>query len=266
MKRILVIIMAVTMLFSTACSKEVNEWQAQYDLGMRYLSEGNYKEAIIAFNAVIEIDDKYIDAYIGLADAYAYKGDLEMAEKVLKDAMEITGDTETLSKKLEEIFMPRPKKGYPKTVEGEAMYTSEKAKRVSEFNEYGFLIKQTDINAETGRLLRKISWDFDEMGRCIGHIDEDNTKVVFTYAYNEGSNSVEIKISAEWGDIIGEKTFSYEMHEESEYVIVHGWGISSINGIASPRIGHLIEYNKYRKQAYDVRFDREGNIESVEKC
>lgn len=29
-------------------------WQEQYDLGLRYLSEGNYEEAIIAFTAAIE--------------------------------------------------------------------------------------------------------------------------------------------------------------------------------------------------------------------
>lgn len=33
-------------------------WQEQYDLGVRYLSEGNYEEAILAFTAAIEIDPK----------------------------------------------------------------------------------------------------------------------------------------------------------------------------------------------------------------
>ena len=33
-------------------------WQEQYDLGIRYLSEGNYQEAILAFTAAIEIDPK----------------------------------------------------------------------------------------------------------------------------------------------------------------------------------------------------------------
>lgn len=48
---------AVLMLGLTACgrSAEVN-WQEQYDLGVRYLTEGNYEEAIIAFTAAIEID------------------------------------------------------------------------------------------------------------------------------------------------------------------------------------------------------------------
>lgn len=43
---------------------------SQYDLGIRYLSEGNYEEAIIAFSAAIKIDPKQASAYIARGDAY----------------------------------------------------------------------------------------------------------------------------------------------------------------------------------------------------
>ena len=49
-------------------------WQEQYDLGVRYLSEGNYEEAIIAFTAAIEIDPKQALAYVGRGDAYIKSG------------------------------------------------------------------------------------------------------------------------------------------------------------------------------------------------
>lgn len=39
-------------------------------MGVRYLSEGNYEEAIIAFTAAIEIDPKQAPAYVGRGDAY----------------------------------------------------------------------------------------------------------------------------------------------------------------------------------------------------
>lgn len=45
-------------------------WQDYYDLGIRYLSEGNYQEAIIAFTAAIDIDPKRPEAYIGRGDTY----------------------------------------------------------------------------------------------------------------------------------------------------------------------------------------------------
>lgn len=39
-------------------SADALTWREQYDLGIRYLSEGNYEEAIIAFTAAIGIDPK----------------------------------------------------------------------------------------------------------------------------------------------------------------------------------------------------------------
>lgn len=52
-------------------------WQEQYDLGVRYLSEGNYQEAIIAFTAAIEIDPKRAPAYVGRGDTYVLSGETE---------------------------------------------------------------------------------------------------------------------------------------------------------------------------------------------
>ena len=68
---------AAAMLFC-ACSAQpkmeiedaVPSWQTQYDLGVRYLSEGNYEEAIIAFTAAIEIDPKNAEVYEQRGNAY----------------------------------------------------------------------------------------------------------------------------------------------------------------------------------------------------
>ena len=68
---------AAAMLFC-ACSAQpkmeiedaVPSWQTQYDLGVRYLSEGNYEEAILAFTAAIEIDPKNAEVYEQRGNAY----------------------------------------------------------------------------------------------------------------------------------------------------------------------------------------------------
>ena len=61
-----------------ACGQNVKaQWQEQYDLGVRYLSEGNYEEAVIAFTAAIDIDPKRAEGYTGRGDAYALSGDTE---------------------------------------------------------------------------------------------------------------------------------------------------------------------------------------------
>lgn len=51
-------------------------YQDYYDLGVRYLSEGNYEEAIIAFTAAIEIEPR-AEAYLGRGDAYVGAGETE---------------------------------------------------------------------------------------------------------------------------------------------------------------------------------------------
>lgn len=45
-------------------------WQEHYDLGIKYLADGKYEEAILEFTAAIKIDDKQVLAYIGRGDSY----------------------------------------------------------------------------------------------------------------------------------------------------------------------------------------------------
>ena len=87
-----------------ACGQSAEaEWQEQYDLGVRYLSEGNYEEAIIAFTAAIDIDPKRPDAYVGLADTYVALNDLEKAMEVLELALQNIGANESIQNKMDEI-------------------------------------------------------------------------------------------------------------------------------------------------------------------
>ena len=83
MRRLRDVLCALLLIFTvTACTASTPTWQEQYDLGVRYLSEGNYEEAIIAFTAAIEIDPKRVEAYSGLSDAYLAIGDYESASEV----------------------------------------------------------------------------------------------------------------------------------------------------------------------------------------
>lgn len=82
------------LLLSGCNTTDKNPWQEQYDLGVRYLSEGNYEEAIIAFTAAIEIDPKKPNTYIGLYEAYIEISDYEAAEAIIEKAREMCGDLE----------------------------------------------------------------------------------------------------------------------------------------------------------------------------
>lgn len=68
-------------------------WQEQYDLGVKYLSEGNCQEAILAFNLAIEIDPEQAPAYVGRGDAYVLSGktgdNLKLAKTDYEKAIEL---------------------------------------------------------------------------------------------------------------------------------------------------------------------------------
>lgn len=77
-RRITKLCLAICLLLGLcACGQKAPTWLEQYDLGVRYLSEGNYEEAIIAFTAAIEIDPKQVLAYVGRGDAYIASGETE---------------------------------------------------------------------------------------------------------------------------------------------------------------------------------------------
>jgi len=151
-KRIVALIAALALILSLcACGQsskgqtdeEQTTWQEQYDVGVRYLSEGNYEEAIIAFTTAIEIDPKQalaylgrgnayigsgeteenlaaaladyesavemdetnVDAYLGLADVYIRQADYDKALELLQQGLIKVGNDEQLTAKISEIEM-----------------------------------------------------------------------------------------------------------------------------------------------------------------
>ena len=93
----------------TSCGQSAEaKWQEQYDLGMRYLSEGNYEEAIIAFTAAIDIDPKRAEAFLGRGDAYLASGDSEdnliAAEEDYLAALALDDQLEEVYEKLSQLY------------------------------------------------------------------------------------------------------------------------------------------------------------------
>ena len=109
MKKLTALFIALALILGlcTCAQSATATWQEQYDLGIRYLSEGNYREAIIAFNAAIEIDPKQVDVYMNLADAYIALGDLDSALQTLRDGYAATGDVR-LQARIDELTVPKP--------------------------------------------------------------------------------------------------------------------------------------------------------------
>lgn len=104
-------ILIIALLLAGCGKSSTNEytWQEQYDLGVRYLSEGNYEEAIIAFMAAIEIDPKRYEAYEYLTDSYLATQEYAQAKACLLNGAERT-ESEELLMRLKELgwYTPGP--------------------------------------------------------------------------------------------------------------------------------------------------------------
>ena len=81
----------------------------QMDLGLQYLAELDYEQAIVAFQAVIEIDPKSAEAYLGMAEAYIGLGDTENAIAVLRQGYEEADQNEEIRQALIEVYIQEAK-------------------------------------------------------------------------------------------------------------------------------------------------------------
>ncbi len=139
MKKLVLILLSILMF--TGCKNVSEDWRTQYDLGMRYLEEGDYEQAVIAFTASIEtdprqpevytargdaymlgawpedyillamadyetaleLDEGFVQAYLKLADVCIGQGDYEKALELLQKGLEKTGQNEEIAEKLSEL-------------------------------------------------------------------------------------------------------------------------------------------------------------------
>lgn len=100
MKKIIGMFFTLLLLFQLgACGQSTLTWEEQYDLGVRYLSDGNYEEAIIAFTAAIDIDPKRVESYVSMAEAYQQQEEYDLAREIL-----MRGYEETKSERLQNIL------------------------------------------------------------------------------------------------------------------------------------------------------------------
>lgn len=208
MKRIFVLL--VTLLVLAGCGAAAVDWEEQYDLGIRYLSEQNYSEAILAFTAAIEVEpdrpELYIgrarayiasgeteenlaaaladyekakelgytdaDLWLGMADIYIRQGDYDKALEILKEGLEATGGDETIQAKIDEL-----ESGTVTDMDG-------RTRRISGYDADNVLTWYITYQYDAkGRMASAISYDssgtqreqldvvYDENGRCIQEIE-----------------------------------------------------------------------------------------------
>lgn len=158
-------------------------WKEQYDLGVRYLSEGNYEEAVIAFAAAIEIEPKRLDAYVGLADAYIGLGDYEKASQAIEDGRNNCGEEYALTRVESSINFLR---------------SGDEGIRITDF----YFDKETYCKGEETDFLVSVAYHCPENEECILMIGANTTEPDFFAIMDEdyavtGSGSYQFSVSVE---------------------------------------------------------------------
>lgn len=84
---------------------EASKVTEQLNLGDKYLSELDYEQAAVAYQTVIEINPKNVDAYLALVEVYVAQKDYDKAIDVLEDAAdELSGDAkDKVKNRLKEV-------------------------------------------------------------------------------------------------------------------------------------------------------------------
>lgn len=76
---------------------------SQLSIGEKYLSDLNYEQAVVTLENVIEVEPNNAEAYVSLAKAYAFMGDLDTAYEILEKGYNATGST-IIQREIDRLF------------------------------------------------------------------------------------------------------------------------------------------------------------------
>ena len=154
MKKIIPLILSLVMMLSfTACgTKAEATWQEHYDLGLKYVNEAKYDEAVLEFTKALEIDPKQAPVYIALAEVYVRQENYTAAQETLDKAITEIGETDELNKVRDIAVQPQQDEAItenePVIVRSEKTEFVDGSKVVFEYDENDNMVKKTLYNAD----------------------------------------------------------------------------------------------------------------------
>lgn len=269
--------------------ESTSTWQEQYDLGVRYLSEGNYREAIIAFTAAIEIDPKQAQAYVGrgdayigsgeteenlsaaqmdyekaieldetdasawlgLADVYIRQGNYDRAEEVLRQALEKTGNDQSVADKLAEFASEKitDSQGRERKTIWRLPDGSVESYSITNYDNQNRRIKELYYQAD-GTLEHYNVITYRDNGFMKEGYDADGN-----YLYSE--DHIDLKGDSEFYSRVD----SYDSTGTLEQYALYGHNKTEHYDTDGTLLGYeMYEYNEAGKRTKWLRYDRNGNL------
>ncbi len=250
-----------------AVIEKINEWQIQYDLGMKYLSEGNYEEAIIAFTAAIELEPKNADAYLGMAEVYIAQNDFDAAIAILEQGLAEVND-EALQARLDELY------------EGNVSDFWGNTRQMSYYDESGELQYYHMYDYEDG--VRTLVTSYDGVGNQTGQVEilyDDVDNLVQWYSWSTYGDDIVVgqvkKLALEYDDNgnctkkiyhdgIGEVSFYTTMEYDGE-LLIKETQYDSDGGIECTDTYSYLEDGTIRSDYYRYNQEDENQSYSLQK-
>lgn len=245
MKKIYYFFCAFALVFCLgACGQNTQEkWQDQYDLGVRYLAEGNYEEAIIAFTAAIEIDSKYPEAFIGRGDAYIGSGETEENLTIaLEDYEEAITLDETLADAwlgLADVYIRQGNYDKALTILKEAL---DKTNDNQEIVDKIAQIESGEIYDSSGHIRRRNAYD-------------ENGKLIWYHTYESSDFSQKILVKS--FDATGKQTGEVEETLDDEGRLLTTYRFTDVDGVLE-KIEHA--YDEYGNETQTTVYQLNGMV------
>ena len=223
MRRLLSLLLTLCLVLGLVACAKAPTWQEQYDLGVRYLSEGNYEEAIIAFAAAIEIEPKRAEAYVGLADVYVAQGDLEKAAAILEQGLKQAENTEQLDEKLEKL-----KAGTAPSLYRHSEYAVEGIEfRFQDLSDALIAVSVTGVGAAGVTKVwceeRHEGWEYDAAGRLLRQNISSpyGTLRYRVFEYNDAGQEIRNTTYNTDGSVYGYTTIEYNEAGQETWVTIY---------------------------------------------
>lgn len=240
MKRIIACILAALLTICLcACVQEDPTWDEQYDLGVRYLSDGNYEGAIIAFTAAIEIDPKRAEGYTGRGSAYLGQGSadeyLTAAFTDFETALSLDDANADAYLGMAEVYIARKqfdeaieilRQGVEKT--GDQRLSDRLAELENgEISDYWGRLRKEIWYDKNGDVTCWYEYDYNDQGQCVGitSYGSDGSQIQhMDLRYDEqGRRVYEIYSMSDYGEMEG-MTYIYNNAGQCEKAVYDSGG------------------------------------------
>lgn len=195
LKKKMSLLLAVMLFLLAGCAEKPKTFEGQYDLGVKYISEGNYKQAVIALSAAIEIEPNSAIAYLNRGNAYYGQHMMDEAIGDYSTAIDLGIDTSEVYINSTQLYIDQKmyasaleacKKGldkFPDDAKLSELYTTlTEDLMVTPWEERDSYVSENELPSETRDMIKGLmnvctNEDFDSAENVVANYTENHSPI-----------------------------------------------------------------------------------------